>query len=167
MSKKTIAFLLLLLALVLVGWWLNQNRVKDEYAASESGLLFPDLEPQLFSLTGVRFQNKAGSWSLAQADNAWGIVERNHYPANVTQLRSLVQGLAKLSIVEPKTTKPERYADLHLQDIDAPESQSFSINLLGPEDLSLASLLLGKRAADGIGDRHYVRKAGGGADMVS
>ncbi len=160
MSKKTIALLSLLLILVSLGWWLNQNEVKDEPVASEFGVLFPDLESQLPSLTGVQFQNKSGSWSLAQADNVWGVVERRHYPANVTQLRSLVQALAKLSIVEPKTKKPERFSELQLQDIDASASQSFGINLLGPQDQSLASLLLGKRAADGISDRYYVRKVG-------
>ena len=51
-----------------------------------------------------------------RSTDSWAVVEKGNYPAAQGKMRQLLLGLADLTLVEPKTERPELFARLDLDD---------------------------------------------------
>jgi len=108
-------------------------------------LLFPELRNQIASVTQISLQrqekqiliqkNERGNWVLPFAAN---------YPVDIAKIRMMLAGLSEIATVEPKTSDPNRYATLGVQDLETKGSTSLRLTVLGAKDTPpLVDLIVG------------------------
>ena len=104
----------------------------------------------------VTTANKNTVVTLARQDGNWVVAEKGGYAADVGKLREYLLKLADAKLVEKKTAKPERYADLGVSDISDAQAKGVAIQI---EGLSApTSFIAGNYNAQGGGT--YVRRSG-------
>lgn len=107
---------------------------------------------------------------------AWTLAEKDNYPVKIENIRALLIALSQLKIVEPKTSKPDLYPKIGVQDPttepapaadpaspDAePPTQPSLITITDAAGQSLGSIIIGTQKWTGGGavPEVYVRRAG-------
>jgi hypothetical protein len=141
---------------IALGLWLSARRTSSDASAEQA--LYPELKQQLDQVTDVRIV-KAGDQpgvELAKRAGVWVVVDRADYPADTAKLSKLLLSLAEAKVFEEKTSNPERYPSLGVEDVSAPKAGGVRIDVTGPK--TPVSVIVGK---PGIGARSsYVRRAG-------
>ena len=94
--------------------------------------------------------------SLERRPEGWGVVQRQHYPANVGAIRSLLLDLSEVELLERKTSDPAQHAQLGLGGIERLEAKGQQITLHSAE--SARSVRIGA-SPDGR-NATYVRSVG-------
>ena len=94
--------------------------------------------------------------SLERRPEGWGVVQRQHYPANVGAIRSLLLDLSEVELLERKTSDPAQHAQLGLGGIERLEAKGQQITLHSAE--SARSVRIGA-SPDGR-SATYVRSVG-------
>jgi Domain of unknown function (DUF4340) len=110
----------------------------------QAKVLFPDLLTRINEVTEVKGTSVEGSYTLLLRDGRWVVKEREAYPADADKVRQLLFGLAQLQRVEPKTSNPELYDEIGVQDVSAKGAKSLQIKLSGAKGETLAELIVGK-----------------------
>src|SRR5258705_7081381 len=121
----------------------------------------PGLAAKLGDLAWVGLSRGLTKIDFAAVNGSWAVVEKGNYPAAQAKMRQLLLGLADLTLVEPKTERPELFARLDLD--DPANGKSTDIRLSDRTGQTIAELILGRRRADRLGtgnDAVYVRKPG-------
>ena len=122
---------------------------------------FPDLASRLGDLAWVRLTHGSAKADFAAIGGRWMVVEKGNYPAAPDKMRRLLLGLADLSLIEPKTERPELFARLDLD--DPGNGKSTLVALQDRAGKTIAELVVGKMRRDHLGggnDGVYVRKPG-------
>ena len=125
------------------------------------GPALPGLSAKLGDLTWMRLTRGAMTADFTAIVGQWAVVEKSNYPANPKAVRKLLLGLAGLTLVEPKTNRPDRLARLDLDDPKA--GRSTLVALQDRSGAVVAQLIVGKSRPDLLGggnDGVYVRKPG-------
>jgi Domain of unknown function (DUF4340) len=121
----------------------------------------PGLDAKLTDLTWMRLVRGTTKIDFAAVGGRWVVVDKGNYPAAAGRLHQLLLGLADLTLVEPKTERPELFARL---DLDDPSTgNSTEVTLQDRTGQTVAGLIVGKRRQDRLGggnDSVYVRKPG-------
>jgi hypothetical protein len=160
MTSQKLSILVIVAVLALVaGVWLA-GRQSGSSADSDSArqTLYPELKQQLDSVTAVRIfkAGDARAVEMLRKDTGWVVSERSDYPADEPKLRKLLVALADAKLYEEKTSKPEQYKTLGVEDTTAPDASGVRIELAGtakPVNLIVGNQAVGARS-------HYVRRAG-------
>jgi hypothetical protein len=84
----------------------------------------------------------------------WTVAERAEYPADVPKLRKLLLALSDAKIREEKTSNPENYAIIGVEDPAQPGATGAQIELTAQDGKQ--DLIVGKSAGEG----NFVRRAG-------
>ena len=93
---------------------------------------------------------------LKKQGESWTVSERDNYPADESKVRKLLIAIADAKVFEEKTSNPESYATLGVEDTKGAGATSLRIELVGPP--KPVNLIVGKQ---GVGARsNYVRRAG-------
>ena len=149
-------------ALVAVGAALFMGRDTGGPADTLAGQpLFPGLLDQVNAVEAVTVHGTAGTMTLQRTADGWAMAERDGWPARTEKIRALLLSLAQMETIEPKTAKPDLYADLGVEDPGGKDAKSTGIEALDGEGKPLAALILGGRKVSGgslVGS--YVRKPG-------
>lgn len=130
-------------------------------AAPQAQPVFPQLAGELGDLAWMRISHGKDKTDFTLIAGRWTVVEKGNYPAAPGKVRRLLLGLAGLTLVEPKTARPELFARLGLDD---PENGNAT--LVGLQDRTgktVAQLIVGKGRHDRLGggnDAVYVRRPG-------
>ena len=122
---------------------------------------FPALAAHLGDLAWIRLTHGAGKVGFSLIAGRWAVVERGNYPAATEKLRRLLLGLADLTLIEPKTERPELFARLDLD--DPSHGKSTLVTLQDRTGKTVAELIIGKTRRDHLGggnDAVYVRRPG-------
>ncbi|MDH3450878.1 MAG: DUF4340 domain-containing protein [Gammaproteobacteria bacterium] len=120
------------------------------------GRMFPDLEPRLNDVTHFAVQlSKDQTLNLERRDGEWLVAEKANFPANLEQLRKVLVALARTEKIEQKTSNPEYYARLGVQDMDNAGEQTRLLRI-SADDTTLAEVIVGK---SGDGGKSYLRLA--------
>lgn len=125
--------------------------------------LYPQLLDRVNDVSSVRVATQAdGTITMTKQGERWTVAERHGYPADFETIRNALVELASMETLEPKTQKPENFADLHVQNVEAPEGTTTnSIRFTAKAgDEVLADLLIGKARPKDIGRGVFVRKYG-------
>lgn len=107
--------------------------------------LFPELMAQINDARQVWGISSDGSFTIKRRDNGWVVEEKSNYAADADKVHRLLLGTAQLTRIEPKTRKPELYAQLGVEDVDADGSQSLKFTLKNAGGDALADFILGTR----------------------
>jgi hypothetical protein len=123
----------------------------------------PGLAANLGDLAWVGLSRGPTKIDFAAVNGRWAVVEKGNYPAAQGKLRQLLLGLADLTLIEPKTERPELFARLELD--DPANGNATDVKLNDRVGQTVAELIVGKRRADRLGagnDAVYVRRPDGG-----
>jgi hypothetical protein len=120
---------------------------RPETVAGAGSRVFPALLEQVNGLSAVRIRGGGNILTVRKVNTHWGLEQRHDYPVRAEKLRDLVVGLARLERIEPKTSKPELFARLQLEDIDLPQAKSKEVTLIGSNGQPLAQILVGAASA--------------------
>lgn len=153
MTRRTIQLLAaLVVGLVLLLVVLEES---DHSETPESRLLLPDLDAHANSADTVLIlqASEQGNATLHRVDDRWTVEERDGYPADTAKLRSLMVALVGATIVEQKTSNPELYGKLG---VDDPGDGGSGAKVTVSGDSFSETVILGKAAQR---DFRYARVA--------
>ena len=157
MNSKNLGVLgLVALAAIGGGIWLASERSSSSIESAKA--LYPGLKKTLNDATAVRIHSAGDKLAveIARKDDTWGVTERHGYPADEAKLRKLLLGIANAELREEKTSNPEHYSSLGVEDVSEANATGLRIEVAGVEPA--VDLIVGKR---GLGvDSQYVRKVG-------
>ncbi len=140
------------LALVLLTLWAVRDTGQRTGYVAHAEKLFPDLPAQAAAVRRIEIHSAGQRVTLQGSGSDWKVVDKHDFPADPTKVRVLLEGLAGLTLIEPRTADPARHAALDLAAPDAAGARGVLVRLLGEGDAVLATVLLGKpRAAAGQG----------------
>ena len=123
--------------------------------------LFPELAPHLGDLAWIRLSRGATKVNLNLVAAQWAVVEKGNYKAAQGKVRQLLLALAELTLVEPKTARPELFARLGLD--DPSNGKATLVDLQDRTGKTVAAVIVGKTRHDRLGDGSdavYVRRPG-------
>ncbi len=126
-------------------------------------LVFPELTATINDVSELRVATQRGAMTLHRQEDAWRVREKHDYPADLGKIRETLIGLAELTILEPKTRKPELYEKLGLQDVEAEGSLSTGMTLKDAAGNTLGDVIIGHdRPAQGNDGQKelFIRKPG-------
>lgn len=140
--------------------WQTRNR---DTAVTEGGLLLPDLRARINDTARVRGVNQDGPLTLERRDGIWVVAERGGYRANQAYVSQLLAGLSQLEKIEPKTSRPDRYARIGLEEPGSEGSRARQYTVEDAAGTALATVIIGddKPARSSPSDtEYYVRLPG-------
>lgn len=125
-------------------------------------LVFPALLEQVNSVTRVRVTGREGKFTLLRDGETWVVEEKERYAADPDRMHKLLLGAAGMKRVEPKTSNPELYPKLWLEDPSGKDAKSVRFVLEDAAGATLADWVLGDRRpskADAGRTELYIRVA--------
>lgn len=130
--------------------------IDDGRPAGRGELLLPGLKANLNDIDRVTVtgSGNAAIATLVRSGEGWTVEERNGYPADVGRIRKNLLALADAVIVEEKTSNPEFYARLGVDDVADPNARGLQLTLSGTGND--AALIIGDTDAGTT----YVRRVG-------
>jgi uncharacterized protein DUF4340 len=125
----------------------------------------PTLADTIRQVTGLEIRQGEETVVLERAQNGtWNLKSRGGYPVDVAKVRALLVALGQAELIEPKTSKADRYAALELEDPEQKGAKSRLLRLIGADGKGISEVVLGKRRVAGYGTGQtggtYVRKPG-------
>ena len=130
--------------LVAVGAVLFLEREPDT-AQPGGKIVFPELLERVNSVERVRVTGSEGTFSLARDGGAWVVEEKERYRADPDRVHKLLVGAAGMKRLEPKTSDPDRYPKLWLEDPTGEDARSVGLALEDASGATLADWVLGDR----------------------
>jgi len=163
MTKKHFSILLVAAVLVAAAVFLIPSPTGRD-AGSANSLLLPDLADAVNDISLVRISAGGDTEpvTLERVESGWVVKESYNYPADWSVLRPLLADLSQAVIVEEKTSNPEYYYRLGVQDPDAEDSESRLIEF--PANEMLPGVIVGNSAQNR--DGHYLRIQGESPSML-
>jgi len=145
------------LALVVIAAALLLTRQNSSSSNSDrEQLLYPDLKSQLDKIDTVRIV-KGGDVPVIEvkrAGTAWTVADRSGYPADDAKIRKFLIAASEAKRVEEKTSNPDNYAALGVEDVSAAQATGHRVELGGGG--TPVNVIVGKQAGR---SSQYVRRA--------
>ena len=113
-------------------------------AANERAL--PGFGPKLGELAWIRLTHGTTKINFAQIGGQWAEVEKGNYPANQGKIRQMLLALADLSLIEPKTERPDKFARIGLD--DPSNGKSTQVTVQDRTGATIGELIVGSRKID-------------------
>ena len=114
-------------------------------SAGENQSLFPGLAGKVADLARLRVKTPSYELVMERRGGAWVAADRGDYPLRAASVANVLTGLGELRLVEPKTSNPDLYARIGVEDPSAKGAASSLVALDGASG-SLGELIIGKRA---------------------
>jgi hypothetical protein len=142
MKAKTLG-ILAGITIIIIGLavFLNQDTTKP--LSKGRGLVFPELMAKINDVTELTIESTGETVTLVRQENSWGVKEKNHYPAALEKVKGSLVGMAELRFREPKTTNPDLYEKLGLQDQTQEGSRATLVTIRANQNQEAAKLLIG------------------------
>lgn len=167
MNAKVLS-IMLVVAVVVGALALVFSRSPSTPVGQEAGKVFPDLEARINDVAVVRVKNTGGETIVTKTDKGWGLGSRGGYPVEFEKVKEALMSLADLSVLEAKTSKPEMYPRLGVEDIAQAGATSKLVTLEDAAGKPIASLIVGKDAGNaGSKAQVYVRRAGEAESLLA
>lgn len=122
---------------------------------------FPALAAKLGDVASVAVTRNGLTLTMIRDGDSWLILEKGKYPANAEKIRQLVLPLADLTLVEPKTQKPDLYPRLEVE--EPGKGKSALVAVKDKAGGTVTEAIVGKRRYDRLGagnDGVYMRRPG-------
>lgn len=161
MNAKTLIFLAGGTALLGGAALLMDSGRGGQASQGASEALVPDLAARADAVERIEIEGQDGSLALALEGDTWGLADRGGYPVQADKVRTLLAAFARSERLEPKTSNPDRYAELGLADVQAEGSSSSRLRLLDGAGQTVGDVIVGKRRP--TGDASYYARIPGEA----
>lgn len=156
MNKKSIVVLLLLL-IIGSGVYYSSSTNKSINSAENIGSLFvPGL---LENLNNVSKMEVVGAGNqvistLIRNDATWVVREKNNYPADISKIRASLLAIAEAKIQERKTSNPNLYSKLGVEDTMSENAQGIKVVI--HDDQNKHAIIIGNPGPQ-INKTRYIR----------
>lgn len=144
MRAATFTWVLLLSAALAGAAWLLLGRSAPP--PDQGRLLFPELRAELGDAREIEITTHEQSFTLELAEDRWRLRELQGYPAQAATVRRFLLGVAGLQIRSRKTSNPDLYGRMDLEEPEAPGSQAVRIVIRAEAGGELAAFLAGRIA---------------------
>lgn len=158
MQKRLLSLLLITVAVLGIGLILTQRQQPIVEGVAESGPLVPGLGNELNEIKGIRISG-AGDLviaDLARQESGWVVSSRHDYPADFDKVREYLIKLSEAKLREAKTSKPENYSRLGVEDLAGTDAKGLGVELTGQKNP--VKLIIGI-ASGGASSGTFVRRA--------
>lgn len=155
-------FLTVVAVLVLIAAVFSSQR-KEAMPELERTMLFPAFRDAVNEAGTISLRSDGRTLTIARNADQWLIAEADNYPADRAKIRKLLLEVADLKLIEEKTSNPDRYATLGVQDPNADQTESTALEIKDAKGGQQISLIVGKRQMSGAAGGNpgrYVRLAG-------
>lgn len=164
MKTSTFAALAVVTAAAIGGAiYATQEREAVIAESFEREVLYPDLLSRVNDVTWLRVNSQAdGPLTMVKREGNWVLEEKHGYFADIEKISQTLVELSSMKTMEPKTRKPENFAELNVEDVEAPEgtiTNSIHVTVKAGEE-KLADLLVGRTRPVDVGGGVFVRKMG-------
>ena len=171
MMTKKILLLLSGIAVIIILATLWVNRGDSPHGVSQFGKpIFSQLLDQLNNVQDIVIKHKDNVITLQKtSQEQWTVKEKDNYPANVQSVRSLLLNSAELTLTETKTSNPEYYKMIGLEDV-GPNAESTALSYKDKQSKDIAQFILGhKKPAKSaqLKSGIYVRKIGATQSLLA
>jgi hypothetical protein len=158
MQKRLLSLLLITVAVLGIGLILTQRQQPIVEGVSESGPLVPGLSNELNEIKSLRISGAGNAViaDLTRKESGWVVANRHDYPADFDKVREYLLKLADAKLREAKTSKPENYSRLGVEDLSGAEATGLGVELTGSK--SPVKLIVGI-ASGGGSPGTFVRRA--------
>lgn len=159
MRSKALLILVLLTVAVAVAAMLAQRDTGEVAGAGEP--LLPGLLERVNEVTTVTGIGAGETVTLERDGNRWVVPEKHRYPADQDKVRELILGAARLTRIEPKTSNPDLYSRIGLDDIHSTDGTAVQYSFKNANGDALAELIVGNSRlgrADPQTSEYFVRE---------
>lgn len=142
---------------------LGLSRETSTFDPLERVPVFVELRADPDSAARVEVRSRFDEFTLVRGEDGWMTPDRADYPVEESAVRRVVVGLADMRYIERKTSNPERFSRLEVQDIDAELSDSAHVIVSNGQGEVLADVIVGRPSArffDGQVSGTYIREPG-------
>ena len=157
-SKSLIVLIVLTVVIAVAAVMVREDRGG---VAGAGEPLFPALLDRVNDITTVVGVGRGETVTLVREDNRWLVVEKGKFPANQEEARKLVLGVARLTRIEPKTSNPDRYERIGLDDLHAEDGNAVQYSFKNAAGDTLAEIIIGNSRlgrADPQQNEYFVRE---------
>lgn len=123
--------------------------------------VFPALRANPDSVARIEVKSRFGAFTLVRGDGGWTTPEKFGYAIDEGDVRRLIVGISDMRYIERKTSRPERFERLEVEDIDDVNAESALVRILDGDDAVLAEAIIGRPSArfiDGSSSGTYIRE---------
>jgi hypothetical protein len=152
-GRRVLGLLIAAVVIIVVGVWLSSRKVRIDDSVAGMPVL-NGLKTQLNDVTEVRIAKGDGSRATLRKQPGGWLVGEREYPADTAKVRKLLIDLSSLQSVEAKTSDPEKYALLGVEDVNKPTAAGTRIEMVTPKQTH--AVIIGKASGAKSG---YVRVA--------
>jgi len=160
MNQKTLVYLIGA-ALVALGAAvaINASHKPVSEASEQAQPLLPQLHDHVNDVNAITLTGAEGKVlaTLKRDSNGWVVSEKNGYPADLAKIREFLLKLDQATLLEQKTSNPQRYADLGVDDVKDKDAKGVLVELSGLKEP--LKLIVGNYNGAGGGGT-FVRREG-------
>jgi hypothetical protein len=139
------------LVIILLAVWVSSRKVQIADNAAGTPVL-KALKAQLNDVAEVRIAKGDGSKATLRKQPTGWVVGEREYPADTTKVRKLLIDLSSLNTVETKTSDPEKYPQLGVEDVNTATATGTRIEAATAQQVH--GIIIGKSSGSKSG---YVR----------
>ena len=157
--KSFLALIVITIIVVVAAIWVG---IKPTVQNQSGVKLFPELLKQINNITEITGTTNDAAFTVQRLNDQWVVKEKSNYPADPIAIRNFLLGAANLKRLQPKTSNPDLYPKIGVQDVTAKDSKSVQY-VLKNDSTVIADGLFGKQRpakADSSRDEFYVRLLG-------
>ena len=163
MNRRTLSILVWIAIVALAGgWFFGAGTVPVERKSVDAGqLMFPDLTPKLQKAARIEIVFQGKTTAIALKDGKWGLADRAGYPVQDSKLHAMLTALTELRLVEQRTSDPESYSRLGVEDATKPDANSNLLRVLDADGKPILEVITGHRRTRTQGkveEQVYVRR---------
>lgn len=157
--NRNFALLIAAVVLLTAGWFMSQDSTSGGADADRNEALIAGLAEDVNQVTGFSMSEAGGEMiaDIDRVDDAWVISSSHAYPADISKVRKFLLALKDAQKREERTSKPERYADIGVDDPAGADATGVLLTVKGVAEPN--QVILGNFAAGG-GEYTYVRVVG-------
>src|SRR5579871_6044864 len=128
--RRVFVLLISSVIIVILAVWLSSNKQTARPTLAGDPVL-PKLDKSAVnSVTEIRLSKGDGTkTTLKKGANDWTVAERD-YPADTGKVRKLLLDLASLTVEEEKTSAPENYAKLGVEDTNSDKATGTRLDIV-------------------------------------
>ena len=159
MRIRTLLILIVLTVVVAVAAVMMRRDGSDVAGAGEP--FFPALLDNINNITAVAGIGAGETFTLVRDGDRWVVSEKHDFPADQDKARQLILGAARLIRIEPKTSNPDLYAKIGLDDFRAEDGNAVQYSFRSANGETLAEIIIGNSRlgrADPQTNEYFVRE---------
>ncbi|WNJ99324.1 DUF4340 domain-containing protein [Thalassospiraceae bacterium LMO-JJ14] len=145
MTPRTVSILLLTAIIsVAAATYGVSTRVDYQSTDFRGERLFPGLLENAGNVGEVTLLQNGDTMTFIRKDDIWTLKQSGGYPVHANLVNKVIFGLSNMELLEPRTRKPELFAELNLGDPSKKKSSAQQVTLKSSSGEMIADLVIGR-----------------------